>query len=118
MREPGQPPYRRGMSIISIVAGSLASIIFAASVLPMLAKAARTKDVGSYSRGHLVMANVGNAVYSLHVFGLPPGPIWMLHSFYVVSSALMLGWSLRWTGGETARDELRDPAVTTDVVAG
>ena len=27
---------------------------------------------------------------------LPPGPIWALHAFYVVSSGLMLGWYLRY----------------------
>lgn len=32
----------------------------------------------------------GNAVHTVYVFHLPPGPIWFLHSFYVVSSALML----------------------------
>jgi hypothetical protein len=43
-----------------------------------------------------VLANVGNAVYSIYVFHLPPGPIWLLHTFYFVSSALMLFWSLRY----------------------
>lgn len=62
----------------------------------MLGKAARTKDLGSYSRGHLVLANVGNLFYSVYVFHLPPGPIWALHTFYLASSALMLLWSLRY----------------------
>jgi len=30
------------------------------------------------------------------VYSLPPGPIWLLHTFYLVSSALMLGWYLRY----------------------
>ena len=50
----------------------------------------------SYSRGNLVLANVGNAVYSVYVFTLPAGPIWLLHTFYILSSALMLIWSLRY----------------------
>ena len=50
----------------------------------MLGKAVRSKDLASYSRSNLVLANVGNAVYSVYVFNLPPGPIWMLHTFYVV----------------------------------
>jgi uncharacterized protein with PQ loop repeat len=83
-------------SALAIAAGTLATIVFAASALPMLGKAARSKDLRSYSRANLVLANVGNAVYSVYVFHLPPGPIWLLHTFYVVSSALMLFWSLRY----------------------
>ena len=81
---------------IPLAAGVIASVVFAASVLPMLGKAVRSKDLRSYSRGNLVLANVGNAVYSVYVFTLPPGPIWLLHTFYVVSSALMLVWSVRY----------------------
>jgi uncharacterized protein with PQ loop repeat len=83
-------------SALPIAAGTLATIVFAVSALPMLGKAARSRDLRSYSRANLVLANVGNAVYSVYVFHLPPGPIWLLHSFYVVSSALMLFWSLRY----------------------
>ena len=83
-------------STLPIAAGTLATIVFAASALPMLGKAARSRDLRSYSRTNLVLANVGNAVYSIYVFHLPPGPIWLLHTFYVVSSALMLFWSLRY----------------------
>ena len=46
---------------MAIVAGALSTVLFAASVLPMLIKAARTRDLSSYSRGNLVLANVGNA---------------------------------------------------------
>ena len=83
-------------STLPIAAGTLATIVFAASALPMLGKAVRSRDLRSYSRTNLVLANVGNAVYSIYVFHLPPGPIWLLHTFYVVSSALMLFWSLRY----------------------
>jgi hypothetical protein len=51
-------------------------VIFAWSALPMLAKAYQTGDLASYSLGNLVLANVGNAVHSVHVFSLPVGPIW------------------------------------------
>ena len=88
-------------SSLTVMAGVVASMVFAASVLPMLAKAARSKDLSSYSRGNLVLANIGNAVYSVYVFDLPAGPIWLLHTFYIVSSALMLFWSLRY--GRRAR---------------
>src|SRR5215471_15259548 len=86
------------MAVISLptLAGFASTVIFAASVLPMLIKAFRSRDLTSYSRGNMVLANVGNAVHSVYVFSLPPGPVWLLHSFYLVSSALMLGWYLRY----------------------
>ena len=48
----------------------------------MLVKAYRTRDLSSYSLGNILLANVGNAVHSVYVFSLPPGPLWVLHSFY------------------------------------
>ena len=81
---------------VAIVAGTMSTILFAVSTLPMLIKAVKTKDLTSYSRGNMVLANVGNAVHSLYVFQLPPGPIWALHSFYIISSGLMLFWHLRY----------------------
>ena len=83
---------------VAIVAGTASTVLFVASVLPMLVKAARTRDLTSYSRGNLVLANVGNLVHSVYVTQLPAGPIWALHSFYVVSSAVMLGWHLHYVG--------------------
>jgi hypothetical protein len=80
---------------MALLAGSVSTVVFIASYLPMLAKAARTRDLGSYSVGNLVLANLGNAVYSIYVFSLPPGPIWALHSFYLVSSLAMLAM---WVG--------------------
>jgi uncharacterized protein with PQ loop repeat len=81
---------------VAILAGTVSTVLFALSTLPMLIKAARTKDLASYSRGNMVLANVGNAVHSIYVFQLPAGPIWVLHGFYLVSSALMLFWHLRY----------------------
>ena|SRR6187551_1885727 len=83
-------------SSLPVTAGVVATVVFACSTFPMLGKAVRSKDLRSYSRGNLVLANVGNAIYSVYVFNLPPGPIWLLHTFYVFSSALMLVWSLRY----------------------
>ena len=74
----------------ALIAGSVSTVVFVASTLPMLVKAARTKDLGSYSVGNLVLANLGNLVYAVYVFSLPAGPIWALHSFYLVSSFAML----------------------------
>jgi uncharacterized protein with PQ loop repeat len=73
-----------------VLAGMVAAVVFAISNLPMLWKAVRTRDVGSYSLGSIAMINAANVVYSLYVFSLPPGPIWMLHSFYLVASAVLL----------------------------
>lgn len=84
-----------GMAL-PVLAGMVSTAVFAGSVLPMLLKAARTRDLSSYSRGNLVLANVGNAVHSIYVFHLPAGPIWLLHAFYVITSALMLFWWIRY----------------------
>ena len=83
---------------LAVLAGTASTVLFVASVLPMLVKAARTRDLTSYSRGNLVLANVGNLVHSVYVTQLPAGPIWALHSFYVVSSAVMLVWHLHYVG--------------------
>ena len=39
---------------------------------------------------------LGNAVHAIYVYSLPPGPIWLLHTFYLVSTAFMLAWYLRY----------------------
>jgi hypothetical protein len=81
---------------LAVIAGSTSTVLFMASVLPMVAKALRTRDLTSYSLGNLLLANAGNAVHSLYVFSLPVGPIWALHTFYAVTSALMLVWFLQY----------------------
>jgi hypothetical protein len=83
-------------SSMPTLAGVAATLVFAISTLPMLGKAVRSRDLTSYSTGNLVLANVGNAIYSLYVFQLPAGPIWFLHGYYVLSSGLMLFWSRRF----------------------
>ena len=79
------------------VAGVASTVIFAVSTLPMLTKAYRSRDLSSYSLGNIALANVGNAVHSVYVLSLPPGPIWALHGFYLLSSALMLGWYVQYS---------------------
>ncbi len=81
---------------LAVFAGVLSTGLFAMSYLPMLVKAARTRDLSSYSFGNLATTNAGNALYSVYVFSLPVGPIWFLHTFYLVASALMLVWFLRY----------------------
>lgn len=75
---------------LPLIAGTVATVAFAVSNLPMLRKALRTRDVSSYSLSSIAMINAANAVYSLYVFSLPVGPIWALHTFYLVSCAIML----------------------------
>ena len=84
------------MTSLPVIAGIASTIIFAASTLPMLVKAYRTRDLSSYSLGNMLLANVGNVVHSVYVVSLPPGPVWVLHGFYVVSTGLMLVWFLRY----------------------
>ena len=85
-----------GAMDLAVFAGVLSTGLFAMSYLPMLVKAARSRDLSSYSLGNLAITNVGNAVHSVYVFSLPLGPIWFLHTFYLVASALMLVWFLRY----------------------
>ncbi len=75
---------------LPVVAGSISTVIFALSTLPMLVKAVRTKDLTSYSLGNMVLSNVGNVIHSVYVFDLPAGPVWALHSFYLVTTGVML----------------------------
>jgi hypothetical protein len=78
------------------LAGLASTVIFGISTLPMLAKAYRSRDLSSYSFGNSALATIGNAVHSVYIVSLPPGPIWALHAFYLVSSGLMLGWYVRY----------------------
>ena len=93
---------------LPMLAGMVSTAVFAGSMLPMLHKALRTRELSSYSLGNIALANVGNAVHCVYVFNLPPGPIWVLHTFYVITSALMLYWYLR--GRHSQRDPSPAPA--------
>ncbi|HEV2067436.1 MAG TPA: hypothetical protein VGR08_11430 [Thermomicrobiales bacterium] len=79
-----------------VIAGALSTILFASSMLPMLRKAFVSKDLRSYSPAMLLLTNTGNLVHSVYVYSLPPGPIWVLHTFHLLSTALMLAWYLRY----------------------
>lgn len=88
---------------IPLLAGTASTVVFAASNLPMLRKALRTGDVSSYSLVSLAMINAANLVYSAYVFTLPIGPVWALHTFYVVSCGIMLWLCLRQKRAARAR---------------
>jgi uncharacterized protein with PQ loop repeat len=97
-----------GMNI-SVLAGMVSTALFAVSYLPMLLKALRTRDLDSYSLGYLALSNAANAVHSVYVISLPPGPIWALHFFYVVASALLLIWYLRFRSVHTHQTAPESP---------
>ena len=96
---------------LPVVAGAISTSLFVASTVPMLVKASRTKDLSSYSLGNIVITNVANVIYSVYVFSLSCGPIWLLHSFYLVSTALMLACYLRYGHHPLAGSE--GPSVRT-----
>ena len=93
-----------------VIAGTVSTVLFVSSYLPMLVKAARTRDLRSYSPGNLVIANVGNLVHTVYVLSLPPGPIWLLHTFYLLSSALMLLWWCRYRDRSAPPSSAAGPA--------
>jgi hypothetical protein len=94
---PGQRNPMPTMHDVPLLAGSVSTVIFATSYMPMLVKAVRTKDLSSYSPAQLVLTNLGNVLYSAYIFSLPAGPIWALHAFYLVTTAMMLAWYIRYT---------------------
>lgn len=83
------------MPQIAIACGLMATFLYVAATLPMLAKAARTKDLRSYSGANLMIANTGNVTQSVYILALPPGPMWLLHGFNTAAAALMLWWWLQ-----------------------
>jgi hypothetical protein len=94
------------------LAGTMSTIMFVIGAMPMLHKAFSTKDMAYYSLGNLLLMNAGNLIYAVYVFSLPPGPIWALHGFWLVATALMLGWYLRYERNPASGAGA--PASTTD----
>ena len=83
-------------SSFALLAGSLSTLLFVSSNFPMLLKAFRTQDLSSYSLTHITLSNLGNLIYWVYVVSLPVGPIWFLHGFFTVTTALMLVCYLRY----------------------
>jgi hypothetical protein len=100
---------------LPVLAGLISTVIFATSTLPMLGKAWRTRDLHSYSLGTISLANAGNVIHSVYVFSLPMGPIWVLHTFHLTTTGLMLVWYLlfEWKPRHVRPIE---PAVSVDAV--
>lgn len=78
---------------MSIIAGSISSLIFISGTLSMLVKAYRTRDMNSYSMVTLSLNNIGNLIYWVYILSLPFGPIYLLHGFYTLTTAFMLCWA-------------------------
>ena len=87
---------------MQIVAGVISTLMFVGSNLPMLWKAFTTKDLTSYSLGHIGLSNVGNLIYWLYLFTLPVGPVWFLHGFKTLVAGLMLFGYLHYQGRGSA----------------
>ena len=83
---------------LPLLAGAISSAMFVVGTLPMIYKAFATKSLQSYSLSSLLFNNLGNLLHALYVYSLPPGPIWLLHTFHLITTALMLFWYLRYEG--------------------
>ena len=77
------------------LAGAVSTVLFTLSIAPMVWRAARTQDLASYSREHLLVTYLFTLVHTGYVVSLPPGPVWLLHTVHVTSTALMLLWKVQ-----------------------
>lgn len=81
------------------IAGAISSSMFAAGNIPMLVKAARTRSLSSYSQVQLAMVGTANIFHWFYVSSLPWGPIWFLHSFHTVATAILILLYVRYEVG-------------------
>jgi hypothetical protein len=81
---------------LALLAGTLSTLMFISSNFPMLLKAFKTQDLRSYSLTHIALSNVGNLIHWIYIASLPVGPIWFLHGFFSITTALMLLCYLRY----------------------
>jgi uncharacterized protein with PQ loop repeat len=84
------------MLSLTLIAGAISSTMFVAGTVPMIYKAFATKNLRSYSLTSLLLNNLGNLIHALYVYSMPFGPIWLLHTLNLVTTALMLFWYLRY----------------------
>jgi hypothetical protein len=87
---------------LQIIAGGISTLLFITSSVPMLLKAFKTKNLRSYSLSNMLLTNAGNLIHWLYISHLPFGPIWLLHSFYTLTSIVMLVGYLRYEYGKPA----------------
>lgn len=95
-------------SEITIIAGSISTTVFAISNIPMLIKAAKTKSLKSYSYSYILMNNAANLVHWIYVLSLPPGPVYILHTFYTLTAILLLVWYIRYEVSSNHNNEKID----------
>ena len=76
---------------LPIIAGLISTTLFVLSNFPVLFRAFQTKDLSSYSFTHILLSNIGNLTYWVYIVSLPFGPVWLLHGFFTITTALMLG---------------------------
>ncbi|MGD8867005.1 MAG: hypothetical protein PVI01_05235 [Gemmatimonadales bacterium] len=81
------------------IAGAISSSMFAAGNIPMLVKATRTRSLSSYSQMQLAMGGTANIFHWFYISSLPFGPIWFLHSFHTVATAILILLYLRYEVG-------------------
>lgn len=93
---------------MQIVAGVISTLMFVSSNLPMLWKAFTTKNLSSYSLGHISLSNAGNLIYWLYLFTLPMGPVWFLHGFNTLVAGLMLVGYLHYQGHNHSLNLVRE----------
>jgi uncharacterized protein with PQ loop repeat len=92
---------------LALLAGSISTITFAASNIPMLIKVWRTKDLRSYSLAYIALSNLGNLVHWVYIASLPFGPVWLMHGYYTVTTLLLLVLYLRYRPKRTRRKTVR-----------
>lgn len=95
------------LQTMQLMAGSISSLFFISSNLPMLWKVYKTKSLRSYSFINILFNNIGDAVYWLYIGSLPIGPIWVMHAFYTVTSMLMLIGYIRYEYHKPTRPTLQ-----------
>ena len=88
---------------LSLITGTVSSLIFASSYVPMLWKVYKTRDLSSYSWLNIIMVNAGNLFHWLYVASLPLGPVWILHLFYTIASVLLLFMYFRYDVAKSIR---------------
>jgi hypothetical protein len=72
-----------------VIAGTISTSIFMLSQVPMLLKAARTRSLSSYTFTQIMMNTGANLIHWCYISSLPFGPIYFLHGFSTMSTALM-----------------------------
>jgi uncharacterized protein with PQ loop repeat len=77
--------------------GGVASVLFVFAQMPMLIRALQTKDMRSYSGIHLLLGCAGNVLWAFHLAkNVPDVNVRALHCYYLVTTAVMLGFWWRW----------------------